>query len=496
MNIAELHRIFLQHRKVSTDTRADLEGTIFFALKGSAFDGNTFVEQAIAKGAVCCVIDNPDYDVAGKTILVDDVLTTLQQLATFHREQYDIPVLAITGSNGKTTTKELVNAVLSTTYKTACTQGNLNNHIGVPLTLLSMPDDVEFAIVEMGANHPQEIDFLCHIAKPNFGLITNIGKAHLEGFGSFEGVVKTKSELYRYLSGGERHCERSEAIRNVETVSGVTSYELQVTGAEARRHCERSEAIQNVENHWIASGYRPRNDGKQGFSHGVFVNHDDALLMDLSKNIPQTTYGTSPNSDVIGRITGMKPFLSLAVELDGREYVINSKLIGAYNAPNILAAACIGNYFHVPAEKIVSALERYQPDNMRSQIETKGSNTIILDAYNANPTSMNAALDNFFMMDFPRKVVILGDMLELGSWSMEEHEKIVNKLKNSNIDEVFLVGKHFKQLQEPSGFGYFDDVDELIRFFENNGIANSLILIKGSRGIGLEKVMNTLKERQ
>jgi len=450
MNITELYHIFLQHRKVSTDTRADLEGSIFFALRGASFDGNTFVEQAIAKGAVCCVIDNPDYDVAGKTILVDDVLTTLQQLATFHREQYDIPILAITGSNGKTTTKELVNAVLSTTYKTSCTQGNLNNHIGVPLTLLSISDDVEFAIVEMGANHPQEIDFLCHIAKPNFGVITNIGKAHLEGFGSFEGVVKTKTELYRYI--------------------GVHKNSYTENHREPQRTTEKTVRL--------------------------FVNQDDTLLTELSKNIPQTTYGTSPNSDVIGRITGMKPFLSLAVALNGKEYMINSKLIGAYNAPNILAAACIGNHFHVPAEKIVSALERYQPDNMRSQIETRGSNTIILDAYNANPTSMNAALDNFFMLDFSRKAVILGDMLELGKWSMEEHEKIVNKLKNSNVDEVFLVGKHFKQLQESSGFGYFDDVDELIRFFENNGIANSLILIKGSRGIGLEKVLDTLKERQ
>ena len=476
-----LHHIFLNHRKVSTDTRSDLEGSIFFALKGASFDGNIFVEQAIAKGAVCCVIDNPDYHVAGKTILVDDVLTTLQQLATFHREQYDIPVLAITGSNGKTTTKELVNAVLSTTYKTACTKGNLNNHIGVPLTLLSMSDEVEFAIVEMGANHPQEIDFLCHIAKPNFGLITNIGKAHLEGFGSFEGVVKTKSELYRYLSEGERGEAIQKPLCN-SVSSPCTSVKQKDSYTENHREPQRT----------TEETVRPQ-DRK---TVRLFVNQDDTLLTDLSKNIPKITYGASPNSDCTGRIVGMKPFLSLAVELNGKEYMINSKLIGAYNAPNILAAACIGNYFHVPAEKIVSALECYQPDNMRSQIETRGNNTIILDAYNANPTSMNAALDNFFLLDFPRKTVILGDMLELGKWSMEEHEKIINKLKNSNIDEVFLVGKHFKQLQENFGFGYFDDVEELIRFFEHNGISNSLILIKGSRGIGLEKVMNTLKERQ
>ena len=430
MDITDLYRIFLKTRKVSTDTRSDLEGSIFFALKGASFDGNTFVEQAFAKGAVCCVIDNPDYHVPQKTILVDDVLKTLQQLATFHREQYNIPVLAITGSNGKTTTKELVNAVLSTTYKTTCTKGNLNNHIGVPLTLLSMSDDVEFAIVEMGANHPQEIDFLCHIAKPNFGLITNIGKAHLEGFGGFEGVVKTKNELYQYIA---------------------------------------------------------QNSGT------LFVNQDDTLLSDLSKDIQKTTYGMSSNADCQGHIADMNPFLSLTVELDGKAHVINSKLIGVYNAPNILSAACIGNYFHVPAAKIVSALENYQPDNMRSQIEKRGSNTIILDTYNANPTSMNAALDNFFMLDFPRKAVILGDMLELGAWSMEEHEKIINKLKNSTIDEVFLVGEHFKRLQKSCDFNCFDDVDELVHFFEQKQIADTLILIKGSRGVRLEKILKTFE---
>jgi len=434
MTIAELYHLFLKVRKVSTDTRSGVEGSLFFALKGASFDGNVFVEQAFAQGAVCCVIDNPDYYIAEKTILVDDVLKTLQQLATFHREQLDIPVLAITGTNGKTTTKELVNAVLSTTYKTTCTKGNLNNHIGVPLTLLSMSEEDEIAIIEMGANHPQEIDFLCHIAKPNFGLITNIGKAHLEGFGGFEGVVKTKNELYQYI----RLC------------NGM-----------------------------------------------LFVHRDDSLLMDLSENIQKITYGTSPDSECSGRIVGMKPFLSLAVELNGKEFEVDSKLIGAYNAPNMLAAACIGNYFHVPAEKVVSALESYQPDNMRSQMETIGDNTIILDAYNANPTSMNAALDNFFTLDFPRKTVILGNMLELGTWSEEEHRKIINKLKNSDIDNVFLVGEHFKQLEEESsGFRYFGDVDALIRFLECNEIFNTLILVKGSRSVRLEKILDTLKKRQ
>jgi UDP-N-acetylmuramoyl-tripeptide--D-alanyl-D-alanine ligase len=434
MNITELYRIFLKTRKVSTDTRSDLEGSLFFALKGASFDGNTFVEQALAQGAVCCVIDNSDYYMGEKTILVDDVLKTLQQLATFHREQLDIPILAITGTNGKTTTKELVNAVLSTTYKTTCTKGNLNNHIGVPLTLLSMSDEDEVAIIEMGANHPQEIDFLCHIAKPNLGVITNIGKAHLEGFGGFEGVVKTKNELYQYIK---------------------------------------------------------QHEGT------LFVNRDDSLLMELSKNIKKITYGTSLDSECSGRISDMKPFLSLAVELDGTEYEINSKLIGAYNAPNILTAACIGNHFHVPAEKIKTALESYQPDNMRSQMETIGGNTIILDAYNANPTSMNAALDNFFTLDFPRKAVILGNMLELGTWSEEEHQKIINKLKNSDIDNVFLVGEHFKQLEEKSsGFRYFGDVDALIRFLECNEIFDTLILVKGSRSVRLEKILDTLKSRQ
>jgi len=433
VNISDLYQIFIKYRKVSTDTRSDLDGSIFFALKGNSFDGNTFINQALQNGAACCVIDNPNYYIDEKTILVDDVLKTLQQLATFHREQFDIPVLAITGSNGKTTTKELVNAVLSTTYKTVCTKGNLNNHIGVPLTLLSMTDEVEFAIIEMGANHPKEIDFLCHIAKPNFGIITNIGKAHLEGFGGFEGVVKTKNELYQYI------------------------------GAQ---------------------------------NNMLFVNHDDELLINLSKDISKITYGISQHSDCTGQNMDMKPFLSLDIELDGKKYGIYSKLIGAYNAPNILAAACIGNYFHVSPEKIVSALENYQPDNMRSQIEKRGSNTIILDTYNANPTSMNAALDNFFLMDFPRKTVILGDMLELGSWSEEEHQKIIYRLKDSNLDDVYLVGKHFKNSKEMYGFMYFNDVNELVSSFESNSIRNSLILIKGSREIRLEKILHTLKDEQ
>jgi UDP-N-acetylmuramoyl-tripeptide--D-alanyl-D-alanine ligase len=296
-----------------------------------------------------------------------------------------------------------------------------------------MPDETEFAIIEMGANHPKEIDFLCHIAKPNFGLITNIGKAHLEGFGGFEGVVNTKNELYLYIGN-------SKSL--------------------------------------------------------LFVNHDDELLMDLSKNIPKITYGMSSSSDCSGCNIDMNPFLSIDIHLNKKKHKTNSKLIGAYNAPNILAAACIGNHFHVPAEKIVSALENYQPDNMRSQIEKRGSNTVIVDTYNANPTSMSAALDNFFMLNFPRKIVILGDMLELGTWSMEEHQKIINKLINGNIDEAFLVGKHFKSLQTSSGFGYFDDVEELVRFFESKNIANSLILIKGSRDVRLEKILHTLKDGQ
>jgi UDP-N-acetylmuramoyl-tripeptide--D-alanyl-D-alanine ligase len=433
MNIFDLYQLYLKHRKVSTDTRFDLSRSLFFALKGASFDGNTFVEQALAKGAVGCVIDNPDYFIDKKTILVDDVLKTLQQLATFHREHFNIPVLAITGSNGKTTTKELLNAVLSTAYKTICTKGNLNNHIGVPLTLLSMPDDAEFAIIEMGANHPQEIDFLCHIAKPNFGLITNIGKAHLEGFGGFEGVIKTKNELYQYIG---------------------------------------------------------QHDGK------LFVNQDDALLMDLSKNIQKTTYGLTSGGACTGKNIDIKPFLSLDIELDDNSLTVNSKLIGAYNVHNILAAACIGNYFGVSPEKIVSTLEGYQPDNMRSQMEKIGTNTIILDSYNANPTSMNVALDNFFMLDFPKKVVILGDMLELGEWSREEHEKIVNKLKDNNIEDVFLVGEHFKEAKGISDFKYFDDVDELIRYFEKLRFENTFFLIKGSRGIRLEKILDILKERK
>ncbi|MDR0364595.1 MAG: UDP-N-acetylmuramoyl-tripeptide--D-alanyl-D-alanine ligase [Bacteroidales bacterium] len=426
MKIAQLYDIYLKHPQVSTDSRSDLENAIFFALKGEHFDGNCFAKQALDQGAAYCIIDDPKAYINKQTIVVENVLATLQNLALHHRRQLPIPVIAITGTNGKTTTKELIHKVLSTTYRTSCTFGNLNNHIGVPLTLLSIPNNAEIAIVEMGANHPGEIDFLCKIAEPDFGLITNIGKAHLEGFGGFEGVLKAKTELYRYL------------------------------------------------------------EKRQGT---VFVNGDDDMLFLRTGNVAKIFYGSKHTFSISGSIIKSSPFLSVQLIIKHREYEAHAHLIGNYNLFNILAAACIGNYFKVTATKITRAIEEYLPDNMRSQMKQLKSNHIILDAYNANPSSMNEAINNFLEMDVPNKIIILGDMLELGRWSEEEHEKIVKKLVAHKIKRVYFAGKNFNKVSKPKHYLSFSDSETLRDFLKENLPKNSWILIKGSRSVKLEKVL-------
>lgn len=433
MEIKKLHELFLASgQNVCTDTRKIVKGSIFFALKGDNFNGNKFAAKAIDEGCAYAVVDEKDAGNSDKFIHVEDVLKALQLLANYHRKQFNIPVLAITGSNGKTTTKELVNAVLSKKFNVLCTQGNLNNHIGVPLTLLGMTKQHEMAVVEMGANHQGEIDALCRIAEPGFGVITNIGKAHLEGFGGIEGVKKGKSELYRYL----------------KEVNGT-----------------------------------------------VFVHGDDDVLMELSAQNNKVTYGTKKLYDVVGKYSESNLFVELAWrtrytadELKDAPYV-RSNIVGVYNYYNALCAACVGNYFKVEDDQIKEAIEGYVPTNNRSQLMKTENNVLILDYYNANPSSMSLAIDNFSQMQFQNKMLVLGDMLELGDDAFKEHALILQLLREKKLEDYILVGPIFSALQKDRSFSSSDQAAD---FLKKSGMKNKTILVKGSRGIALEKVVNVL----
>jgi len=418
MEIAELYNLYTQHYLVDTDTRNIRKNTIFFALKGDNFNGNNFAEEALKLGANYAIVDEEVYQTQDAIILVPNVLETLQQLANYHRKQLKATIIGLSGSNGKTTTKELLFAVLSKKHKTIATKGNLNNHIGVPLTLLSMPLDTEMGIVEMGANHQKEIEFLCSICEPDFGYITNFGKAHLEGFGGVEGVIKGKSELYQFLE----------------------------------------------QNNKIA-----------------FINPDDKIQVDKTKNI--TTIPFLPSI----ALKEANPFVQLSYE----NLAINSNLIGTYNYTNIAIAITIGNYFKVEDDVIKEAIEGYESTNNRSQIINQNSNVIILDAYNANPSSMKVALENFHALKADHKIVILGDMFELGDASLEEHQQIVNVATQMNFNGYYFVGEHFYQTKENENL--FKTFDDFKNDFENNIPSNSSILIKGSRGMRLERVVELLK---
>jgi len=429
METKELYSYFLQCSSIATDTRKIATDSLFFALKGDNFDANTFAEEALQKGAKYVVIDNPAYKTSKNTLLVNDSLTALQDLARHHRRELGLPVIGLTGSNGKTTSKELINAVVSKKYNTVATIGNLNNHIGVPLTLLSFTHDTEIGIVEMGANHQQEIAFLCTIAEPNFGYITNFGKAHLEGFGGYEGVIKGKSELYDYL----------------------------------KEHTKTA-----------------------------FVNLDDSIQKEKTQNISRFTFAVNDyNCDV--RIEAVSANPMVTVKYNGLD--IKSHLIGIYNATNISAAIAIGHHFKISDSKIKEAIEGYIPTNNRSQLLEKGSNKIILDAYNANPSSMQAAITNFLQLDTEEsyKIAILGDMFELGSESPAEHAKITQSLVNEEGIEVYFVGKDFyaNQANAPH-LHYFDSYDSFKENFINRKPENKTILIKGSRGMALERTLDIL----
>jgi UDP-N-acetylmuramoyl-tripeptide--D-alanyl-D-alanine ligase len=433
MKTNDLYEIFLRYPTISTDTRKITNECIFFALKGDSFDGNQFASQAISEGAAFAVVDDPKVIENDKFILVDDVLKSLQQLANFHRKQVGLPVLAITGTNGKTTTKELTASILSKKFNIVYTLGNLNNHIGVPLTLLRITKSTEIAIIEMGANHPGEIKFLCEIADPDFGLITNIGKAHLEGFGSFEVVIRTKTELYSHLQN-----------------KGGT----------------------------------------------IFFNSENQILSNqLYSYKKKIDYGTTSSNYLKGEVASQTPFLSIRAWFPKGVLYLNSKLVGTYNLENILAAACIGKFFEVNPIQIQEAICEYKPENHRSQLIKKGSNTIIMDAYNANPSSMRASIVNFLEFESPNKYFILGDMLELGESSQPEHQAIVDLLlSRSEKGKVFLVGNQFSKTTFPSSFQHFYTSASLSDHIKTEPITESMILIKGSRGIKLEKVLEALPD--
>ncbi len=428
--LASIHERFLTCNTVSTDTRNIKPGSMFFALKGPSFDANAFAEEALEKGARWAVVDDERVTKDERYLLVEDVLTTLQQLATYHRRTFDIPVIGITGTNGKTTTKELVHTVLSADRSTLATTGNLNNHIGVPLTLLGLTSDHRIAVVEMGANKPGDIAELASIAEPTHGLITNVGKAHLEGFGSFDGVVRTKTELYAF--------ERSHA------------------------------------------------------GH-LFVNADDALLMERSEGIPRTTYGRSPWADLVGAPTDSGTLLSFRFKgSGGTDRTVATKLVGGYNLPNALAAVAIGRYFGVADGVIARALTDYTPSNNRSQLTDTGNNQLILDAYNANPTSMAAALENFGKMVTNRpKLAIFGDMRELGSAAEAEHARIVEMARELG-QPCWFVGPLFSHAAKHSNVPVFADAASLLEHLTEHPLSGYLLLLKASRGTKLETIVPAL----
>ena len=425
MDISYIHSLFLKCKSVVIDTRKIELNSLFIAIKGDRFDANTFAQEALDKGASYVIIDNEAYYIDKRTIIVEDGLIALQNLAKFHRKYLNLPIIALTGSNGKTTTKELIQVVLSKKFNTKATVGNLNNHIGVPLTLLSFHSETQIGIVEMGANHQKEIEFLCEIAEPDYGYITNFGKAHLEGFGGVEGVIAGKSEMYRHLSS----------------------------------------------------------NGKL-----TFINLEDPIQVEKSRSLKTYTFGINKtHADV--NITAIQASPFVAVTYSG--FTIQTQLIGLYNANNISAALTIGRYFDVENTAIKEALENFVPENNRSQMLMKGTNQIILDAYNANPSSMTVAIENFLQLENTNKIVILGDMFELGEESEHEHKAIVDLFVNENEVKCYFIGKAFYiNKLEKSNFNFCETFEEFSIDLATVTLKNKTILIKGSRGMALERTLD------
>ena len=451
MEMKELYELFLQHPTITTDSRDVPEGSMFFALKGDTFDGNAYAISALEKGAAYAVIDEKEYakESNDRLILVEDVLTTLQQLAKYHRVHLGTPIIGITGTNGKTTTKELISAVLKKKYNVLYTQGNFNNHIGVPKTLLQLTKEHDIAVIEMGANHPGEIKTLVEIVLPDFGIITNVGKAHLLGFGSFEGVIRTKGELYDFL----------------RTIQGT-----------------------------------------------AFINNDNPHLLGISNGLKLVKYGQKDAKDLLvkGELVECNPFLkfewqtssTLTPQLSTANCqlstvncqlsTVQTRLIGSYNLDNALAAACIGTFFNVPATDISAALEEYTPSNNRSQLTITQDNKLVVDAYNANPTSMRAALDNFRLIKAEHKMCILGQMGELGDVSEEEHQKVIDLLGDCGFEKVWLVGENFAKTAHPAHYRLFANVEEVKAAIATEKPQGYLILIKGSNSNKLVQTVELL----
>ena len=427
MNIPELYELFIHNPKVTTDSRNCPKGSIFFALKGEKFDGNQYAAKALSSGCIYAVIDNPDYYINERTILVEDSLKTLQQLAHRHRKMIGLPIIGITGTNGKTTTKELLAAVLSTKYNLLYTQGNLNNQIGVPLTLLQLTHDHEMAVIEMGASHPGDIKELVDIVCPNYGIITNVGQAHLEGFGSFENIIKTKGELYDYI-----------------------------------RHIKGT----------------------------IFIHKENNYLQEIAKGIQQVSYGHNEESFAWGNVVSCQPYLTFEWKQQGKLHTVETHLIGSYNIDNVLAAVAIGRYFKIPAERISRAIAAYEPNNNRSQLKKTEKNELIIDAYNANPSSMKVALENFSLLPDKPKAVILGDMKELGSTSLQLHQAVIDQLKGYSFDKVLLCGQQFCQVG--TDFSTYQDTESLLDELRKHPLEGYQILIKGSHSMALEKTAEYL----
>lgn len=427
MDVPQIHSLFLKCNSVSIDTRNIEPNSFFVAIKGEHFDANMFAKEALEKGASYVLIDNVDYFIDQRTILVENSLIALQKLAKFHRQYLKLPIIALTGSNGKTTTKELINVVLSKKYNTKATVGNLNNHIGVPLTLLSFDEKTEIGIVEMGANHKKEIEFLCELAQPDYGYITNFGKAHLEGFGGVQGVIEAKSEMYDYLSKNDKL---------------------------------------------------------------AFINLEDPIQVEKSKKLNLYSFGLNKKAtDVNIHSVSASPF----VEISTSNILVKTHLIGLYNANNVNVAITIGKYFKVKDLAIKEALESYVPENNRSQLLSKDSNQIILDAYNANPSSMAVAIENFLQLNFPNKILILGDMFELGTESSREHKAIIDLLLNEKTIVCYFIGKEFYYNQiEKKDFYFYETFESFSKCLKENKMENSYLLIKGSRGMALERTLNFL----
>ena len=427
MSIIDLYDLFIHNPQITTDSRNCQKGSIFFALKGDKFDGNQYAGKALASGCVYAVIDNPDYYIGERTILVDNVLKTLQQLAHHHRKVLGLPIIGITGTNGKTTTKELLAAVLSTKFNLLYTEGNFNNHIGVPLTLLRLTHDHEMAVIEMGASHPGDIKELVDIVHPNYGIITNVGRAHLEGFGSFEGVIRTKGELYDYIR---------------------------------------------------------RSKGK------IFIKKENEYLQSIAKGIEQITYGNGDDAFASGQVVSCDPFLVFNWKQQGKLHTVETHIIGSYNLDNVLAAVAVGRFFKIPAERISRAIAAYEPTNNRSQFKKTDNNELIIDAYNANPSSMKVALDNFITMPVQPKAIILGDMRELGPTSDELHAEVVAQIKKGQFDKVFLCGEHFSKVGKE--FSPFATTEAMVEELRKQPLKGYHILIKGSHSMGLEKLADIL----